>query len=151
MLRYLSGSTENLHSVHFTNVVDLIGEVPWPAPRRGEEDDVDGPSEVRDDLEKVPDNELDAVLDAVDPRVAPRPADLFGVDVDGDDALAGHGELDGVSPDAAEAVDDEVAATPLGYVASNALWRHRVPRLLVHEDALVIALPEEVPPAPIFA
>ena len=46
-------------------------------------------------------------------RVIPGEADLLRVDVDGDDALAGAGELDGVAADAAEAVDDEVAATPV--------------------------------------
>ena len=77
----------------------------------------------------------------------PGEADLLGVDVDGDDALAGAGELDGVAADAAEAVDDEVAATPLGDVAGDVLRRHGVPRLLVHTDTLtlVVALPQPVP------
>ena len=95
------------------DVVDVLRQVLGPSPRRGEEDDV-GPMQRRYQAEEVAHDELDALLDAVDAGVVPRQADLLGVDVDGDDPLAGEGELDRVPTDAAEAVDHEVAAAPRG-------------------------------------
>ena len=68
------------------------GQVIRPAPRRRQEDGVGG-GERRHDVEKVADNELDPVFDAVDPGVVSREADLVRVDVDGDDALAGERKL----------------------------------------------------------
>ena len=92
-------------------VVDVLRQVLRPSPRRGEEDDVRA-VQRRDQLEEVSHDELDALLDAVDAGVVPRQPDLLRVDVDGDDALAGEGELDRVAADAAETVHDEVAAAP---------------------------------------
>lgn len=47
-------------------------------------------------------------LDAVDACVVPRALELLRVDVDGDDVVAGHGELDGVAAAAHEAVQHHV-------------------------------------------
>ena len=68
------------------------GQVIRPAPRRRQEDGVGG-GERRHDVEKVADNELDPVFDAVDPGVVSREADLVRVDVDGDHALASERKL----------------------------------------------------------
>jgi hypothetical protein len=67
-------------------------EVLWTPPGRREKDDV-GRIEVGHDVEKVSHDELYPVLDAVNAGVVSREADLLGVNVDGDDALAGKGEL----------------------------------------------------------
>jgi len=63
-------------------------------------------------LEEIADDELNPVLDAVDGGVLPGQLDLVWVDVDGDDSLAGEGELDGVAAHAAEPVDYQVTPTP---------------------------------------
>ena len=96
VFRDLSGSVENLHAVHgdhCLNVIHLLVAVLWPAPRRGEEHDV-GSGEIWNNLEKVSDDELNAVLDAVNPGIVPRLSDLFRVDIDGDDSLASPGKLE---------------------------------------------------------
>ncbi len=63
-------------------------------------------------LEEIADDELNPVLDAVDGGVLPGQLDLVWVDVDGNDSLAGEGELDGVAAHAAEPVDYQVTPTP---------------------------------------
>jgi hypothetical protein len=63
-------------------------------------------------LEEIANDELNPVLDAVDVGVLPGQLDLVWVDVDGNDSLAGEGELDGVAAHAAEAVDYQVTPTP---------------------------------------
>ena len=77
-------------------------------------------------------------------------SDLLGVDVDGGESLAGEGKLDGVSADSTKSVDDDVAAAATGDAASKGLGRHRVPRLAVHLDAAVKAVPEVVALVPVF-
>jgi len=68
------------------------GEIIRSAPRRRQEDDVSG-GQRRHNVEEVADDELDPVFDAVNFGVVSSQPDLVRVDVNGDDPLAGEGEL----------------------------------------------------------
>ena len=59
-------------------------------------------------LAKVAHNKFYAVGHAIELGVVARVLDRSGVDVNGNDALAAHGQLDGIAADAAERVDDGV-------------------------------------------
>ena len=70
----LFSSIENLYPVHrdhCLNVIDFLPTVLWPAPWRGEEDNV-GSREAWNNFKKVSDNELDTILDTVDTSIVPR-------------------------------------------------------------------------------
>mmetsp|Transcript_8726 Transcript_8726/g.26827 ORF Transcript_8726/g.26827 Transcript_8726/m.26827 type:complete len:305 (+) Transcript_8726:311-1225(+) len=122
------------------------------APGRRQEDEV-GCSVIesrRENGEGVRSEEVDAVEDVVDAGVVAGHAEFALVHVDGQDEAAGRGELDRVAAAAAEGVEDEAAPADAARDAfCDALGRHRVPRLGVQLDAVVVQVEIEVPLRPV--
>ena len=127
--------------------------VVYAAPWRGEEDDVvlgQGVGVGVGKVYKVGGDKGDAVLDAVEGGIVLCEGDLVGINVERDDVLAGHGELDGVAAGAAEGVEGGGGGAALGDAGGDSLGRDRVPGLLVEQDAGAEQGEERVPLPPVL-
>lgn len=121
---------------HALHVEDALRRVLGSAPWRTHEDDVGAHVEIVG--EKIPDAKLNAVLDAVDPRVVARHLDLPRIDIDGDHFAAGARKLDGVAAAPAKGVHDCAARQALGGRSRQPLGRHAEPALLIELAAAVV-------------